>query len=97
MKTFLTPLFAVALVATAVVGANSTAARANDVGLGVAAGIIGGVAVGAAIASQPRERVIIEERPRRVYEDEPEVTCRRVRRHDDYGNVYFKRECHRHW
>ena len=95
MNKIVSTVCAVALVATTMVGASSTAARANDVGLGIAAGIIGGVAVGAAIASQPRERVYVEERPRHYYEEEPVVRCRKVLYEDDYGRRYWKRVCHR--
>ena len=91
MKKIIITLCAVALMGTSFVGA-STQAQANDVGVGIAAGIVGGTILGAAIASQPRQQVIVEHR---VYEDDPVVVCHRVRMEDEYGNRFWKRECHR--
>jgi hypothetical protein len=91
MKKIIIALCAVAVIGSSVVGA-STQAKANDVGVGIAAGIVGGTILGAAIASQPRQPVIVEEH--RVYE-EPVVECHRVRMEDEYGNRYWKRVCHR--
>ena len=92
MKKIILTLCTVALVGTTFIAAPAPA-RANDVGVGIAAGVIGGTILGAAIASQPRERVIVQER--RVYEEEPVVVCRRVRMEDEYGNRYWKRVCRR--
>ncbi|MDR3494639.1 MAG: hypothetical protein P4L82_08550 [Ancalomicrobiaceae bacterium] len=91
MTKFIAALCTSALIATAFVG-SATQAEAHDVGLGIAAGIIGGVAVGSIIASQPRERVYVEERPHRVYEEDVTV-CRKVLYEDDYGHRYWKRVC----
>ncbi len=91
MKKIIVTLCAVALVGTSMIAAPQPA-RANDVGAGIAAGIIGGTILGAAIASQPRQPVVVEEH--RVYEDSP-VYCHRVRMEDEYGNHYWKRVCHR--
>ncbi len=92
MQKIILSLCAVALIGTSLVTAPAPA-RANDVGVGIAAGIVGGTILGAAIASQPRRPVVVEEH--RVYEDEPVVVCRRVRMEDEYGNRYFKRVCRR--
>jgi len=90
MKKIIITLCAVALVGTSFITAPAPA-RANDVGVGIAAGIVGGTILGAAIASQPRRPVVVEEH--RVYEDDPVVVCRRVRMEDEYGNHYWKRVC----
>jgi hypothetical protein len=90
MKKIIITLCAVAMIGTSFVG-TSTQAKANDVGVGIAAGIVGGTILGAAIASQPRRPVVVEEH--RVYEDEPVVVCHRVRMEDEYGNRYWKRVC----
>ena len=95
MHKFLSTACAVALVATTVFAAAPTQARANDVGVGIAAGIVGGTILGAAIASQPRERVYVEERPRRVYEEEDVTVCKKVLYEDEDGARYWKRVCHR--
>ncbi|MDR3374856.1 MAG: hypothetical protein P4L98_14100 [Ancalomicrobiaceae bacterium] len=92
MKNLVAALCTSALIATAFVGSTSEA-QANDVGLGIAAGIIGGVAVGSIIASQPRERVYVEERPAPIYEEDVTV-CKKVLYEDDYGHRYWKRVCH---
>jgi len=92
MKKIIITLCAVALVGASFVSA-PTPARANDVGVGIAAGIVGGTILGAAIASQPRAPVVVEEH--RVYEEDSPVYCRRVRMEDEYGNHYWKRVCHR--
>lgn len=89
MKKIILTFCVAALVGTSMIAAPAPA-NANDVGVGIAAGVIGGTILGAAIASQPRDRVVVEER--RVYE-EPVVVCRRVRMEDEYGNRYYKRVC----
>lgn len=98
--------FVTAAVATAVIGtatlAAPTAAEAHGAGLGVgiAAGIIGGTILGAAIA-QPHyyndgPRYYYRPAAPVYYDDDSYVRCRNRRFVDDWGNVVWRRVCHRY-
>ena len=87
MAKFGAVLFTSALIATAFVG-SANQAQANDVGLGIAAGIIAGVAVGSVIESQSPER------PAPVSKADVTV-CKKVLYEDDYGHPAWKKVCHR--
>ena len=85
-KKFSTAAVATAVIATASISTTTQAqAKGPGPGFGIAAGLIGGIVIGTAIASQPRERVY-------VTDDEP-VVCRKVRVEDEDGNRYWKRVC----
>jgi len=89
MKKIIAALVAATVIATASVGV-STTAEAHDHGFGIAAGIIGGLAVGSIIASQNRYDDGYYGHHYVVYDQ----YCHRVRVIDDYGNVYWRRICH---
>lgn len=87
IKKLIATVAVAATIATASVGI-STEAEAHNVGLGIAAGIIGGIAVGSIIASQ---------RPAYYYDDgyyyRPAPRCHRVLYENEYGERYWRRVC----
>jgi hypothetical protein len=89
IRTFLTTSLATLVIATAALTAPVTPAQAHgDVGLGIAAGVIGGAIIGSAIVNSEQRTYV--ETP--AYEDET-VTCHRVLFRDDYGNRTWRRVC----
>jgi hypothetical protein len=94
MKKIIAALVTASVIAVASIGASTTAeAHGPGPGFGIAAGILGGLVVGSAIASQNRyynDDYVVVRHP--VYEDE--VVCHRVQFVDDYGRSYWRRVCH---
>ncbi len=85
MKKIIAALVAASVIATASLGMTTTAeAHGPGPGFGIAAGIIGGLAVGSIIASQNRPVV--------VYDDDA-AYCHRVRFVDEYGYYHVRRVC----
>ncbi len=95
MKKFIATLVAATVLATATVGL-STQAQANDVGLGIAAGVLGGVVVGQALADQRHrdDEDYYYRHHHRHYVEEDVVVCKKVLYEDDYGHRYWKKNCH---
>lgn len=72
----------------------------GDVAAGAAAGLVGGLLLGGALANEnrvPEEEVIVERRrPVRVYEEEEVVRprhCWREEWSDRYGDIHTRRVC----
>lgn len=88
-----TAAVAAATLATASI-ATPSQAEAGSRGAAVAAGIVGGVILGAAVASHARPRYY---EPAPAYYEEPRYvyapTCRRVLVEDHYGNAYWRKVC----
>ena len=96
MKRIVAALIATSLVAATAVG-SATEAQAHDHGFGIAAGIIGGIAVGSALASQRQydddAYYYRHHHHHRRYYVEEDVSCRNVRFVDDYGHRYWRQVC----
>ena len=90
MTKFITSFAIAAVVATAAIGTSAPAEayyRHNNVGVGIAAGIIGGIALGAVIAQRPA-----------YYDDgyiydRPYQRCRSMLYERDNGQRYWRRVC----
>lgn len=71
----------------------------GDVAAGAAAGLVGGLLLGGALANSgrvPEEEVVVRRRPARVYEEEEVVRPRRCWREewtDRYGDIHYRRVC----
>ena len=90
MKKIIAALVTASVLATASLGAATTAeAHGPGPGFGIAAGLLGGLIVGSAIANQNHynDGYVV------VHRDYDDVSCHDVRVRDDYGNHYWKRIC----
>lgn len=85
IRKFITAAVATAVIGTATLTAPTEAqAHGSHVGVGIAAGIIGGTILGAAIANS-----------RNTYYEDDYVRCYDRRFVDDWGHVHWRRVCHR--
>jgi hypothetical protein len=89
-KKFITAALATAVIGTAAITAPTQAEAHGGVGLGIAAGILGGVVVGSAIANNGYYNNGYYGGP--VYY-EGYHHCHRVLFQDDWGHQYFRRVC----
>jgi hypothetical protein len=86
--------------ATTIAPAQARDGHGGDVAVGAAAGLVGGLLLGGALANQdrvPEEEVIVERRrPVRVYEEEEVVRprhCWREEWSDRWGDIHTRRVC----
>jgi hypothetical protein len=99
MKKIIAALLTASVIATASLGATTPAeAHGPGPGFGIAAGIIGGLAVGSIIASHHRYNDGYYPSHRRYHDNyvvvrDDEAYCRDVRVEDYYGRHYWKRIC----